>query len=256
MGDLRWKTKRLYILHLSDGMSAHLAKTILMSSSGEKGFAYLRLGGRWARFSPPPIHRPQRTFSQRIKIHTWMFRSVKMCLHIMIFCKVNYCCLISDFSLDARLLILSSPSVAPTPPSTLLLFFSKWRLIIDLAFSLFSSLFPLQRLPTYLPEQCCSRRALKDRLDCLEILISHFFLHTSCSMCFFSVTHTIPPQMILFICLYHLQLQLPPLFLRCLGWRIISALLLYIFLVCPCVFVKNVATVYVCVCVCVCVCVW
>lgn len=23
MGDLRWKTKRLYILHLSDGTSAH-----------------------------------------------------------------------------------------------------------------------------------------------------------------------------------------------------------------------------------------
>lgn len=48
------------------------------------------------------------------------------------------------------------------------------------AFSL-SSVHSLQPLSTYLvpTEQCRWRRTLKDRLDCLGILISPFFLHTS-----------------------------------------------------------------------------
>lgn len=50
------------------------------------------------------------------------------------------------------------------------------------AFSL-SSVHSLQPLSTYLvpTEQCRWRRTLKDRLDCLGILISPFFLHTSWS---------------------------------------------------------------------------
>lgn len=47
-----------------------------------------------------------------------------------------------------------------------------------------SSVHSLQPLSTYLvpTEQCCWRRALKDRLDCLGILISPFSLHTSCRL--------------------------------------------------------------------------
>lgn len=57
-------------------------------------------------------------------------------------------------------------------------------LIIDFFFPLLSSVHSLQRLPTYLAltEQCYSRRALKDRLDCLRSSHSSFF-HTSWPMC-------------------------------------------------------------------------
>lgn len=78
--------------------------------------------------------------------------------------------------------------------------------IIDFLFSLLASVHSLQRLPTYLAltEQCCSRRALKDRLDCLGILISHFFILLS--LCVSFLLH-IPTPLILFSHLYHLHLQ-------------------------------------------------
>lgn len=95
---------------------------------------------------------------------------------------------------------LTSPSLLLSPLPTFLrclpthtphhhhpvLYCGKWRLLsLIFLFSLLSSLHSLQLLPTYLTltEQCCSRRALKDRLDCLGILIPHFLFFILLGQC-------------------------------------------------------------------------
>lgn len=79
-------------------------------------------------------------------------------------------------SIPCSLPQLHPPQPAPLPHLSPLL----WQVetLIDFLFSLLSSVHSLRRLPTYLAltEQCCSRRALKDRLDCLGIHIPHFFI--------------------------------------------------------------------------------
>lgn len=118
--------------------------------------------------------------------------------------------LFSSFSLHPlKSKLQTPPSCNPphtSPPHLSPLLWQVETLIIDFLFSLLSSVHSLQRLPTYLAltEQCCSRRALKDRLDCLGILISHFFLlHFSVYVFLFCAAF--PTSMILFIHLYHLQ---------------------------------------------------
>lgn len=60
MGEPRWKTKRLYILRVSSGTSAHLAQSILMSSLGEKGFAYRAPCGTGLVLLLSPLTLPQK----------------------------------------------------------------------------------------------------------------------------------------------------------------------------------------------------
>lgn len=93
---------------------------------------------------------------------------------------------------------LNSSACRPLTPTSVL-YCGKWRLLSLIppphhpAFSL-SSVHSLPPLSTYLvpTEQCRRRRALKDRLDCLGILISLFFLFHILGLMRYCVAYSCP----------------------------------------------------------------
>lgn len=167
-----------------------------MSSSGEKGFAYLGLG-RMGSFSlcHPLLGRREnlpRNYNACLNITEsedapvlwhydildWSLRRWKKIAHAEINASQTLSIPPLFPSTPLSLPQLHPPQPVTPPPHLSPLLWQVETLIIDFLFSLLSSVHSLQRLPTYLAltEQCCSRRALKDRLDCLGILIPHFFI--------------------------------------------------------------------------------
>lgn len=191
-----------------------------MSSSGGKGFAYLWLG-RMCSFSHCHLllcHRENWPWNKNVRFNIPESKGVIYnfgpCIVTLwysrlfvVIAEMKKCYTRINASQTLSITPLSPPSplVCPTPPSSactppptsVLLLWQVETLIIDFLFSLLSSVHSLQRLPTYLAltEQCCSRRALKDRLDCLGILIPHFFILLG-SMCSYSVTHSYPSDIV------------------------------------------------------------
>lgn len=107
-----------------------------------------------------------------------LWRLMQQCLQYTHITPFSFFLLSHVVCLNSTLLSLYHPPPTPSLPHLSPLPWQVETLIIDFLFSLLSSVHSLQRLPTYLTltEQCCSRRALKDRLDCLGILIPHFFI--------------------------------------------------------------------------------
>lgn len=181
IGDLRWKTnrRRIYSTYLMGCVHVKHSVFPLMITWGKRDLLILD-SEEWPPFLSIAYNRKLKMCCQTCIHH-------QGCVYwwCMIFWIVCVCCKAettviptpgSMLSIVSGLTRLLSPHLVSSCLTPLV---QVETLIIDCIFPLPSPVHSPQRLPTYraLTEQCCSRRALKDRLDCLVILIPHFLVY-------------------------------------------------------------------------------